>query len=250
MNEIRNRNSDSNIDSHINSDDIGDDDRGDKFVTLAMDATSGATEAFQLSDVTVQMVHEGMFESVLALLENDDTNHHQMAAITKNSNPPMVPMRHPILVDGQETKVLDSVLCLVNTGVLSHVGSYSGRSGNNAVKKTNGSLTNKTKKILAKALESSEVDDFLKEICDFNVLLALDELLRSSGGSGAKKTANNPNTKKTTSTTTNASSSGISSSSPDDMEVLCGLVKKWARGQKKGTTIDPKFKMKLKTYLS
>lgn len=193
---------------------------GDKFVTLAMDATTGATEAFQLSDVSIQMVHEDLFCN---LLDFDDNNSNNK---TKNSvlkNPPMVPTKHEVLVDGQETKLLDSVLCLVNTAVLSHVGSFS-KSGS-PTKKSNGTLTNKTKKLLAKALDSPEAGDFLKEACDFNILLALEELLAAGSSS---------------------SSTGIT----DDTKALCKLVKKWARGQKMGTTIDPKLKMKLKTYLS
>lgn len=198
------------------SDDNDDDDKysrgGDKFVTLAMDATTGATEAFQLSDVAVQMVHEDMFEKILE-------------PTTKVKNPPMVPMRHAVLVDGSETKVLDSVLCLVNTAVLSHVGSYSGGSKGSAVKKSSGGLTKKTKKVLLRALENNDSNQFLQEICDFNILMALDELLSAQSSSKASIVC-------------------------EETELLCGLVKKWARGQKQGTTIDSKFKMRLKTYLS
>jgi hypothetical protein len=48
---------------HSNDDNHDDGDgriEGKKFVTLAMDATTGATEAVQLSDVSVQMVSEGV----------------------------------------------------------------------------------------------------------------------------------------------------------------------------------------------
>eukprot|EP00536_Pseudo-nitzschia_multiseries_P007330 jgi/Psemu1/195418/e_gw1.172.45.1 len=192
--------------------------KGDRFVTLAMDATTGATEAFQLSDVCVQMVHEDLFEKVT-----------DIDAASAKANPPVVPMRHAVLVDGKETKLLDSVLCLVNTAVLSHVGSYSGHatSSSTAVKKINGSLTNKTKKLLLKSLESSDANDFLQEVCDFSVLLALDQLLSQARSKTSKDNEHEA-----------------------DMEKLCGLVRKWARGQKKGTTIDPKFKRKLQTYLS
>ena len=191
---------------------------GDRFVTLAMDATTGATEAFQLSDVSVQMVHEDMFEGLFEGL--------QAATDSKTKNPPMVSMKHNVVVDGRETKVLDSVLCLINTAVLSHVGSYSGSSSSSGTKKSNGGLTLKRKKALTKALESSEDHDFLEAASDFNVLLALDEMVRSMAPKGSND------------------------NDDDDMRVLCGLVKKWARGQKKGTVIDPIFKMKLKTYLS
>lgn len=211
-------------------DDDDDSDRGDRFVTLAMDATTGATEAFQLSDVSVQMVHEDMFRALLEPLE-------VVVAITdakakqppKIKNPPMAPMKHPVLVDGKETKILDSVLCMVNTGVLSHVGAYSGSSAGSATKKNNGGLTLKTKKQLIRALDSSDSNDFLKEICNFNILLALDEVLAASNKSKTKAKA------------------GIIA---DDTKALCKLVKKWARGQKKGTVIDSKLRMKLKTCLS
>jgi hypothetical protein len=205
------------------SDETDDDlnEKGDRFVTLAMDATTGATEAFQLSDVTIQMVHEGLFDTLLGKEQ-------------EQNNPPLVTTKHPVLVDGQETKALDSVLCLVNTAVLSHVGSYSGSGTRNPTKKSNGGMTLKTKKLLVKALDSSDANDFFREVCDFNTLLALDEMLRSSSAvsSKSKKTAKKSN------------------NDDDDMKVLCGLVRKWARGQKKGTVLDSKFKMKLKTYLS
>ena len=177
---------------------------GDKFVTLAMDATTGATEAFQLSDVSVQMVHEDIFEKLFEPFAN---------AKQTLCNPPMVPTKHPVLVDGQETNVLDSVLCMVNTAVLSHTGSYCGSTSASATKKSNGSLTNKTKKALLKALDSSDSADFLKQVCDFNVLLALDELLASAKTKGSVN-------------------KGVIT---EDTKALCKLVKKFARGQKKGT---------------
>jgi hypothetical protein len=207
---------------------------GDKFVTLAMDATTGATEAFQLSDVSVQMVHEDIFEPVLEPVVAAQKPQPKAKGKSKKpkivlQNPPVVPTKHPVLVDGRETSLLDSVLCLVNTAVLSHSGSYCGSSGGNPTKKSNGGLTNKTKKALAKALDSPESNDFLKLASDFSVLLALDELLASSSGS---------------------KSSSSSSTITEDTKLLCGLIKKYARGMKKGTVIDPKFKMRLKTYLT
>ena len=210
-------------------DDDSDSDRGDKFVTLAMDATTGATEAFQLSDVSVQMVHEDMFRAILDPLDVAVATDAKAKQPPKIKNPPMAPMKHPVLIDGKETKVLDSVLCMVNTGVLSHVGAYSGSSAGSATKKSNGGLTLKTKKQLIRALDSSDSNDFLREICNFNILLALDELLAASSKSKTK------------------AKGGVIA---DDTKALCKLVKRWARGQKKGTVIDSKFRMKLKTYLS
>jgi hypothetical protein len=167
---------------------------GAKFVTLAMDANTGATEAFQLSDVSVQMVHEGM------LVASEGTSQRQ------------VPTKHGVVVDGKEIKELDSVLCLVNTAMLSHAGSYAGKTAASSVKK-NGSLTTKTKKALMSALKEDD-RRLLEELCDLNTLLALDQ-----------------------------------SVSNEDTEEWCQLVRKWARGQKEGTQVNGKLKMRLQGVL-
>jgi hypothetical protein len=168
---------------------------GKNFVTLAMDANNGATEAFQLSDVSVQMVHEG----ILVPKRGEPSQRH-------------VPTKHGVLVDGKETTQLDSVLCLVNTAMLSHVGSYAGKTAASSVKK-NGSLTNKCKKALLKALLEDD-SNLLEELCDLNTLVALDQSL-----------------------------------SKEDTEELCGVVRKWARGQKQGTQLGSKLKMHLRSLL-
>jgi hypothetical protein len=167
---------------------------GAKFVTLAMDAKTGATEAFQLSDVSVQMVHEGML----------------VASVGKSGR--QVYTKHGVVVDGKEMKELDSVLCLVNTAMLSHVGSYAGNTAASSVKK-NGSLTTKTKKALLSALKEDD-RRLLEELCDFNTLLALDQSLSNK-----------------------------------DTEEWCQLVRKWARGQKEGTQVNSKLKMRLQGVL-
>ncbi|KAG7343293.1 NPL4 family protein [Nitzschia inconspicua] len=179
---------------------------GNKFVTLAMDAATGATEAFQLSDVTVQMVHENMFENLVPPPQPPSNS-------SQKNNPPIVTTKHAVLVDGRETTQLESVLCLVNTAMLSHEGNFAGKTSSSTVKKSNGSLTIKVQKALLKALDSDDRAIF-EELCDFNVLMALDQSL-----------------------------------SPTDMDTLCGLVKKWARGQKQGTTLDSKLKLQLKSVL-
>eukprot|EP00980_Cylindrotheca_fusiformis_P014735 scaffold4009_cov124-Cylindrotheca_fusiformis.AAC.15 len=166
---------------------------GTKFVTLAMDANTGATEAFQLSDVCVQMVHEGNL-----LTE-------------KGKSERFVATKHAVMVDGKETNDLDSVLCLVNTAMLSHFGSFSGNTAIISVKK-NGRLTNKAKKVLLKALDSDS--QLLEELCNFNTIMALDQSLSS-----------------------------------EDSEKLCELVWKWARGQKQGTKLGSKLKMHLRSIL-
>ncbi|KAL3918461.1 MAG: hypothetical protein SGILL_004224, partial [Bacillariaceae sp.] len=181
-------------------------DAGNRFVTLAMDATTGATEAFQLSDVTIQMAHEDMFETLVPA----------PSTLSKKNNPRTVLTRHAVLVDGRETTKLESVLCLINTAMLSNVGNYAGKTSASSVKKSNGSLTNKAKKSLLKALEKGDSDrTLLEDLCDFPVLMALDQSLNES-----------------------------------EMEKLCGLVKKWARGQKEGTVMDSKLKLRLKSILA
>ena len=168
---------------------------GKPFVTLSMNANNGATEAFQLSDVSVQMVHEGM------LLVHD---------LTENKRE--VPTKYNVLINGKETKLLDSVLCLVNTAMLSHEGSFAGPSATSSVKKNGSSLTNDAKKKLLGCLNDDPT--LLQMLCDFNTLVVLDQSL-----------------------------------SPDETEILCGAVKKWARGQKQGTQLDSKIKLRLRSIL-
>ena len=168
---------------------------GSKFVTLSMDATSGGTEAFQLSDVCVQMAHEGMIVTKSGISQKQVTT------------------KHPVVVDSRETTQVDSVLLLVNTAMLSHTGDYSGTTATSAVKK-NGSLTNKAKKALLTLLEDGTDSKLLEELCDFNILLALDQLLTK-----------------------------------DETDELCEAVRKWSRGQKQGTTVGSKLKKQLRTFL-
>jgi len=169
---------------------------GAKFLTLAMDANTGATEAFQLSDVSVQMVAEEMWIG------------------TEQGR--FVKTQHEIIVDGKETTQLDSVLCLVNTAMLSQIGSFAGKA-TNSVNKKNGTLTTKTKKALLAALDKDSSDhcSLLNAVSDFNILVALDGLLPA-----------------------------------DQTEQLCRLVKKWVRGQKHGTEIPTKLKLSLRSVLS
>jgi hypothetical protein len=177
-------------------------------LTLAMHAETGATEAFQLSDVAVQMVAEALF--VPTWTATSSSGHD-------DSHGRYVTTRHPVLVDGKETNQLDSVLCLVNTALLSHEGWYAG--ADNSVKKKTGALTNKTRKALRKLLGTAtndgpdgQTDDskLMDLLCDFGVLLALDELLSSS-----------------------------------ESELLCRSVQKWARGQKTTATIGESLKQRL-----
>lgn len=169
---------------------------GSRFATFSMDATTGVTEAFQLSDVCVQITAEDLWESP-----------------TKPKGAGrFVGTKHAVLVDGKETKELDSVLCLVNTAMLSHDGSFAGPN-TNSVKK-NGGVTNKVKKAILAALDTNNDGKLLEALCDFNLLLALDKTLSST-----------------------------------DTEELCGLVRKWARGQKRGTEPNERLKMLLRSIL-
>lgn len=170
---------------------------GSRFATLSMDATSGATEAFQLSDVCVQMVAEDLWD-----IPTDAKEGAQRFVSTK----------HAVLVDGKETKELDSVLCLVNTAMLSHAGSFAGPT-TNSIKKSGG-VTNKVKKAIISALDANDDGKLLQVLCDMNLLLTLDKSLSSA-----------------------------------DMEKLCTLVRKWARGQKRGTELDDKLKLLLRSML-
>lgn len=171
------------------------DDVEDKnFVTLAMNAKTGETEAFQLSDLCVQMVHEDIF----AVEHGVSTTKRQ------------VPTKYPILVDGRETHELDSVLCLINTAILPHIGTFAGKS-TGTVKKS-GSLSNKTKKLLLSVLDDDR--KLWKELSDFNVLLALDRAL-----------------------------------SDEECALLCSQVKRWNRGQKQGTKLDVGLKRRLYAIL-
>ena len=127
-------------------------DSGRQFITLAMDGKTGATEAFQLSDVAVQMVAEGKIEMPSANERNLET-------------------AEPVVVDTKETSTLDSVLFLVNTAMLSHEGNFCGGSSKSTIKK-GGTLTAKTKKSIMKNLDG-DTEKLIANLCDFNTLMAV-----------------------------------------------------------------------------
>ncbi len=170
---------------------------GQQYLTLALDAKSGATEAFQLSNVSVQMVAEG----VLAIPGKGDFKR-------------FVKTHESISIDNKETKELDSVLCLVNTAMLSHEGRFSGKAGANSVKKVGGLTIKKKKAILAK-IDIGDDGDIIDELCDFNAIMALDRSI-----------------------------------SKDEMAYLCTLVTKYSKGIRKGITMDNNLKLVLKTALA
>jgi hypothetical protein len=183
---------------------------GRRFVTLALDCREGTTEAFQLSDNCVQMVAEGVLSVPSpAGADNEDTSVRSTRFIT---------LMDPVIVSGEETKLLDSVLLLVNLAMLSHVGLYSGGAaaiGGN-VKRSSGALLAKTSKRILAALEQRHGNDgaLLKELCDFDVLLALDSLMGR-----------------------------------EESEKLCSMVRKYASGQRKSTVLDDRLKLKLQTVI-
>ncbi len=172
---------------------------GNKYITLAIDSKSGATEAFQLSNTSVQMVAEG----VLAIPKK-----------SKESFKRFVKTQESISIDNKETKELDSVLCLVNTAMLSHDGRLSGKSGVNSIKKAGGLAIKKKKSLLAR-IEEDEDGQLLEELSDFSALIAIDRLMPRG-----------------------------------EMDSLCNVVAKYSRGHKKGIEVDKKLKLVLKNVLS
>lgn len=175
-------------------------DEGQKYVTLALDSKTGATEAFQLSDVTVQMVAEG----VLTLSEKEGGKEMKRYVNTHES----------VIVDNKETKELDTVLCLVNTALLSHQGRFSGSSGVISVKK-GGGLSVKKKKILLEKIDAGDDSGLVEELCDFSALMALDKCMDKK-----------------------------------DMEIICNLVNKYSKGQRKSLEVDKSLKLVIQNIVA
>lgn len=166
---------------------------GCQFVTLALDAKTGATEAFQLSDVSVQMIAEGKIK------------------LPEQSERHLEPIE-PAIVDSKESSQIDSVLCLVNTAMLSHEGRYSGGSTKSSIKK-GGALTTKSRKVLLKNIDGDS-EKFMEALCDFDILMALTKALKG-----------------------------------EESSQLCSLVKKYARGQRKAAQPSKELKLALKNIL-
>ena len=167
---------------------------GAKFVTLAMDASVGATEGFQLCDVAVQMVAE-------QLLNGENMSEEERYFHCSD----------PVIVDGQETHEVDSVLCLVNTAMLSHQGKHSGK---DSVLAKNGGLTGKAKKKILLALNHDGSEKLLKVLSDFHILCGLDKVLGNN-----------------------------------DMDEVTRLVSKYAKGQKKGTSVNQSLRKTLQSVV-
>eukprot|EP00934_Nitzschia_sp_Nitz4_P007892 Nitzschia sp. Nitz4//scaffold81_size91200//38323//39810//NITZ4_004986-RA/size91200-processed-gene-0.50-mRNA-1//1//CDS//3329558710//7882//frame0 len=135
---------------------------GTKFSMVAMSADTGETEAFQLSDVAVQMVHQGVL--------SEGTTKTPGMSVTQ----PTIHTRYPVLVGGKETQELDPLLCIVNIAILSHTGSFSGTLATSSTKKS-GDLTTKKKKAMLGVLQDDR--QLLKELCDLNIIIYLDRFL-------------------------------------------------------------------------
>jgi hypothetical protein len=199
------------------------------FCTIAMDRSSGATEAYQLTDVTVQMVAEGLFyettTNTFDAKKRADTNDND-----ENNN--ILKTKHPIWVDGGESNSLDTLLCLVNTAVLSHTGWYSTKT-TRTVKKTNGRLTKVTRTKLLAALqlpkgkaagngENNGDAAALEVLCDFDLLVALVRMLRSTPQNKNKHGGED-----------------------DDGRELCETVQQYAKGLKRTTKLNPALRQRI-----
>jgi hypothetical protein len=169
---------------------------GSRFVTVAMQLETGAAEAFQLSDVCVQMMAEDLWDG-----KDNDVKPSRFVAT-----------KHPIVVDGKETQNLDSVLCLVNMAMLTYEGLFAGTEANSVNKR--GGVTNKIKKTILSALDAKDDSSLLAALCDLNLLVSLDKML-----------------------------------APEDMHQVCTVVRKYARGQKKGTQLEDRLKLLLRSLL-
>ena len=130
---------------------------GDKFITLALNAPTGATEAFQISDQCIQMTAEGVFAEPPPKEER------------------LLRTTAPVIVDGKETREVDCVLCLVNTAMLSHSGSLS--KTNNI--SNSGKLTSKVKKQITDSLAKfGGRDETIEIMRNFNLLYGLSKIMR------------------------------------------------------------------------
>jgi hypothetical protein len=187
-----------------------------RFGTLAMDARTGATEAFQISDVAVQMVAEDMLAVTVS--------GNNMTRGNDDGLGRYVTTRHPVIVDGKETNQLDSVLCLVNVALFSHNGMFTGPVTTKISKKKRDGkfISSKIRKAILKAIDNDDetiengetASEIFEIIADFAILLALDEILIEN-----------------------------------DSEQLCRALYKWSRGQKKSVKLDRQLKDALRRAL-
>lgn len=141
---------------------------GGRFVTVSLDVASGESEAFQMSDQCIQMVAEG----VLLLQQDTQATHDEDNYSSSNNTPTtVIKTSSPVIVDGQETRTVDCLLFLVNTGMLSHIGSLSGDGD------IIGKLTAKVKQKLLAYLTQGDDSKTIHFLSNFNLLLALSKIL-------------------------------------------------------------------------
>lgn len=141
---------------------------GGRFVTVSLDVASGESEAFQMSDQCIQMVAEG----VLLLPQDTQAAHDEDNYDSSNNTPAtVIKTSSPVIVDGQETRTVDCLLFLVNTGMLSHIGSLSGDGD------IIGKLTSKVKQKLLTYLAQGDDSKTIHLLSNFNLLLALSKVL-------------------------------------------------------------------------
>lgn len=220
-------------------------DVGNQFLTVAMNARTGETEAFQLNDVVVQMVSEELLSEHVNDVnattttkggtinkkkkkknksEAEQQQQQKELQLQEEQQQRILSSSDPVLIDAEETHDIDSVLCLINTAVLSHVGLYCGptttksKQKNVDVLKSNGlELTNTMKKKLLTAITTTTTQESSKKekmmmssLCHFDVLMGLDSIL-----------------------------------GPKRVMELCEIIRKYARGQRKSLDMKKELIMAL-----
>jgi hypothetical protein len=141
---------------------------GGRFVTVSLDVANGESEAFQMSDQCIQMVAEGV---LLLQQESEAANDEDNYGSSNNSATTVIKTSSPVIVDGKEMRTVDCLLCLVNTGMLSHTGSLSGDGD------IIGKLTSKVKQKLRTYLTQGDDSKTIQYLSNFNLLLTLSKVL-------------------------------------------------------------------------
>ena len=142
----------------------------DTFLTLTMNRISGSTEAFQVHDECVQMFAEGLIH----LTTNTNNNNNPLQDSNNNH---MLTTLEPICIDGKETQELDSIFVCKNTAILKHVGTFSGRGDEKSPVDLHGKLNPWGCNKIQKVLEMDNDSSLIQNLCDFQLLLALDRLV-------------------------------------------------------------------------
>ena len=135
---------------------------GSKFVTLSV-SKDGEAEAFQMSDVAVQMNSDGVFNDADA-----------------ESGPRFLKTNDPVSVGGKETKEVDSLLCLVNLAVIQGSGKWSSKEKNEKLtKRSKADLKEIVGEAIAKKGSAPVNKKLMEALMDFNVLLFLGGRIRN-----------------------------------------------------------------------